>query len=184
MRPPPRDIMRAACHVWDAIEKGILAALTLGMVLLAVAQVVLRNIFKTGLVWAEPLLGMLLLWLTMWGALAATDARRHININVAEQLFPPHFAAVFVLITNLFAAAVCGLLSVAGFRFCEIQREIEPTKLLGVPTWIYLLVIPVCLTLMSYRFVLHSAAGWVRRRKGRGGREAAAPVPPFPGDGA
>ncbi len=184
MKRPVHELVRAACRGWDVAERLILALLASGMVALALVQIILRNFFKTGLVWAEPLLGMLLLWLTMFGALAATGARRHININLAEHLFPPRLAAFLLLVTHLFAALVCALLSRAGFRFCLIHREIDATRLLGIPDWVYLLVIPVCLALMAYRFALQSVAGWVRhRREGRLAGGEAPPVAPMPGGG-
>jgi TRAP-type C4-dicarboxylate transport system permease small subunit len=72
----------------DRIERLVLALLVTGMVGLAAVQIVLRNVWHTGLNWAEPLLGMALLWLTMLGALAAAGLGRHLSIDLAEALLP------------------------------------------------------------------------------------------------
>jgi len=133
-------------------ETAALAFLVSGMVLLAVTQIVLRNFFRTGIVWAEQALGMALLWLTMLGALAATGARRHIAIDVATHLLPAGPRRVVGFATGLFAAVVCAFLTVAGVRFCLIQSEIDATQLLGAPIWTLHLIIPVCLGLMALRF--------------------------------
>ena len=49
----------------DRIERALLAVLVTGMVGLSALQILLRNIWHTGLNWAEPLLGMALLFLTL-----------------------------------------------------------------------------------------------------------------------
>ncbi|MBU1693255.1 MAG: TRAP transporter small permease subunit, partial [Verrucomicrobia bacterium] len=92
----PLKLMRIARRVSDvaaAVETAGLALLVSGMVLLAAAQILLRNFFQTGFLWAEPLLGMGLLWLTMLGALAATGARRHIVIDLVGHFCPPRLRA-------------------------------------------------------------------------------------------
>jgi TRAP-type C4-dicarboxylate transport system permease small subunit len=137
-------------------ETAAIALLVSGMVLLAAAQIVLRNFFRTGILWAEQALGMALLWLTMLGALAATGACRHISIDAVAHLLPTRPRRILAFVTGLFAAVVCGLLAAAGVRYCLFQRELDASRLLGAPLWTLQLVIPVCLGLMSLRFALHA----------------------------
>ena len=74
---------RFLCRWADRIERAVLTVLVTGMVGLATLQILLRNVWHTGLNWAEPLLGMALLWLTMLGALAAAGLGRHLSIDLA-----------------------------------------------------------------------------------------------------
>ena len=67
-------------------EDLLLAGLLLALLLLAVAQIVLRLVFETGLVWAEPLSRMGVLWLALLGALGATRKRHHIMIDALPRL--------------------------------------------------------------------------------------------------
>ena len=57
-------------------EDGVLAVLLGGMILLATLQIGLRNFADTGFIWADPLLRIMVLWLGLVGAVAATLAHR------------------------------------------------------------------------------------------------------------
>ena len=156
MPPELRRLARRMSDVAAAVETAVLALLVSGMVLLAAAQILLRNFFQTGFLWAEPLLGMGLLWLTMLGALAATGARRHIVIDLVGHFCPPRLRAGIKRVTALFAALICGLLASAAVRFCLFQKEMETDRILRAPVWIYYLVIPVAFGLMALRFLFQA----------------------------
>ena len=141
---------------WRVFEQTVLALLVGGMVFLAALQIALRNFFETGLDWADPLLGVGLLWLTMIGALVATGARKHISMDLLSNLLPARGRRWVLPPADLFAAAVCGWLAAAAVRFVEFQKEMEPVAILNVPMWVYYEIIPVCLFLMSFRFVVQA----------------------------
>ena len=138
----------------DRIERVLLTVLVTGMVGLSALQILLRNIWHTGLNWVEPLLGMALLWLTMLGALAAAGLGRHLAIDLAAALLPRRGSAWLARATSLFAAIVCVLLAWAAGRYVGFQREMDITLLLGTPVWKYYMVIPVVFWLMAFRFAV------------------------------
>lgn len=145
-------IWRRVCDWLDRFERGLLTLLMTGMVALAATQILLRNMWQTGFQWAEPLLGMGLLWLTMLGALAATGLGRHIAIDLASALLPKKSAGWVGRGIALFAAIACGVLAWAAGRYVGFQRDMATGELLGWPQWKYFMVIPVTFWLMSIRF--------------------------------
>jgi TRAP-type C4-dicarboxylate transport system permease small subunit len=161
---------RAVCRWMDRIERFILVALVTGMVGLSVLQILLRNVWHTGLNWAEPLLGMALLWLTMLGALAATGLGRHLSIDLATALLPRRWSVGLVRATSIFAALVCGLLAWAAGRYVGFQRDMNITLLLGAPVWKHYMVIPVVFWVMSLRFAVRAfvPAAWLAFREEEG----------------
>ncbi len=163
MSQPLRSVFLCLVRWVDRLERFILTVLVTGMVILAALQILLRNVWHTGFNWAEPLLGMALLWLTMLGALAATGMGRHISIDLAAALIPQRGQAVLKRLTGLFAVVVCALLAWAAGRYVGFQSEMETNVLLGWPLWKYYLVVPVVLWLMAWRFLLHSLlpASWL-----------------------
>ena len=154
---------RFLCRWADRIERAVLTVLVTGMVGLATLQILLRNVWHTGLNWAEPLLGMGLLWLTMLGALAAAGLGRHLSIDLAAALLPRRAAVWAGRVTSVFAAVVCGLLAWAAGRYLGFQREMDATVLLGWPIWKYYGIIPVVFWLMAVRFAVRAGvpAAWL-----------------------
>lgn len=154
---------RFACRWVDRLERLVLAGLVMGMVGLSAVQILLRNVWHTGLNWAEPLLGMALLWLTMLGALAAAGLGRHLSIDLAAALLPRRASVWVGRATSVFAAVVCGLLAWAAGRYLGFQREMDATDLLGWPIWKYYGIIPVAFWLMVFRFAVRAfvPASWL-----------------------
>ena len=56
----------------EKLEDFLLPALFILTLFLAVLQIIMRNMFSSGIVWADPLLKIMVLWLGMLGALYAT----------------------------------------------------------------------------------------------------------------
>lgn len=151
---------------WDIFERTILSALVVGMVLLSGLQIVLRNVFQTGIAWVEPVLGASVLWITMLGALAATGSAKHIKIDLVSHFFAHRISLYVAATMNLFASVVCGYLLVAGIRYVRIQREMAVLSSLRTSTWILYFIVPLCFGLMTFRFVLQAVVRVVEARTG------------------
>ncbi|MCK5573045.1 MAG: TRAP transporter small permease subunit, partial [Bacteroidetes bacterium] len=79
-----RGLSRALVRV-----ETVLLVLFLGvMVVLAFAQVVMRNIFQTGFLWGDPLVRHLVLWVGFMGAAIAASDERHISIDAINKFLP------------------------------------------------------------------------------------------------
>ena len=139
------------------IEDGLLALLLGSMILLASGQILLRNLFDSGLVWADPLLRLLVLWVGLLGALAATREPKHISIDVFLHLMPVRSRAAVQVITALFAAAVSGIVAWHGARFVEMDFQAQATAFAGLPAWVLELVIPFAFGMIAIRYALHCA---------------------------
>ena len=152
----------------------MLGVLVLGILVLSATQIVLRNFFQTGIPWIEPLLGAVVLWIAMLGALAATGLRKHIAIDLVSHIFPKRLRWATAVLTDLFAACVCGILGHAGLRYVAIQRELGEALLPGIPRWTIYVIMPVTFLLIATRFVIHA---WISTRNAWRGIDPAGPVP-------
>ena len=89
-----------------AIENGLLAALLGFLVVFSFVQIVLRNVFSIGVSWGDGLTRVVVLWLALLGALAASRDGRHIRMTALTQWLPPKLQLMVGIGSDLFAAAV------------------------------------------------------------------------------
>ena len=81
-----RDKLEGFFRSVGRLEVGVITVLLIALVLLGCMQIVLRNFFHSGIIWADPLMRHLVLWLGCLGAALATTRVRHINIDVFSRL--------------------------------------------------------------------------------------------------
>jgi TRAP-type C4-dicarboxylate transport system permease small subunit len=135
-------------------EDALLLVILISMILLAGAQIFLRNIFDSGLFWGDEMLRLMVLWLTMAGGLAASRMDRHINIAVLNRFLPRPVQLFTRVLIDLFTAFVCALLAWHSARFVMSSYEFGDTLMRSVPAWTLQSILPVGFTLMSFRHLL------------------------------
>ena len=59
------------------------------IIFLALLQILLRNAFGFGFLWAESVLKILVLWIALLGAMVATREDHHIKIDLLERFLSP-----------------------------------------------------------------------------------------------
>jgi TRAP-type C4-dicarboxylate transport system permease small subunit len=136
------------------LENIALVAMLSGMIALAVGQIVLREVFDTGIIWADELLKLMVLWLAMVGSIAACRDDRHIRIDVLSHLLPAWLINITRVLVDVFAAIVCAVIAVQAWRYLQIEIEFEDTVLVDTPAWIAHIILPLAFALISYRFAI------------------------------
>jgi C4-dicarboxylate transporter DctQ subunit len=170
---------------WDEAvrlsERSALTLLILLILAVAVLQIVLRNVFKTGLIWIEPLLRHLVLWIGFTAAVVATGRLRHIQMDVVGHLLPPAARRLVLRATTLAAALICAVLARAAWLYLGQEQAFGSTGPLGLPVWLLTCVIFLGFALMAKRFLararapadeLAALAREVHAEAGLGGQEA------------
>ncbi len=136
------------------VENVLLVTLLGGMMLVAVGQVIAREIFETGFFWGGELVRLMVLWLAMVGSIAACRENRHIRIDAISHLLSDRAVGIVRMLVDTFAAAVCGIIAWNAWRYLQLEIEFEDTVLIDTPAWVAHLVIPVAFALLSYRFLV------------------------------
>ena len=155
--------MANAARVWISrleragryAENTALVVLLGSLILLAVGQIVLREVFETGLFWADELIKLLVLWLAMVGSIAAARDNRHIRVDALSHLLPEKAVTLIRLVVDTFAAVVCGVIAWQAWRYLQLEIEFEDTVLIDTPAWIFHIVVPVAFALVAYRFAVN-----------------------------
>ncbi len=142
-----------------------------GMIVLSFLQIMLRNVFGIGLVWVEPLVRQMLLWVALMGAVVATRDHNHITVDALSRFLPPgriKHAAGFICDT--FAMIICALLTYSTFTVFQLEFQ-DPQGgyiMPGLPLWGSLLTLPLAFGVITLRFVRFTVLSLVNLVKGRG----------------
>ncbi len=147
-----KSISGRVIGVLHRIEDFILASLLGIMILLAVFQIVSRNVFGVGYSWTEVLLRVLVLWIGLVGAMIASRTDGHISIDVVSRFLPKRARMAADAFTQILTAAVCGLVAWHGARFVNMEQEFGGTAFADVPVWVCELIIPVAFSVIAVRY--------------------------------
>ena len=137
-------------------EDALLLFILIFMILLAGAQIFLRNFFDASLFWGDEMLRLMVLWLTVAGGMAASRMDRHISIEVLDRFLPDRMIVVTQVIIDLFTAAICALFSWHSARFVMSSYEYGDTLMKNTPAWMLQIILPVGFGLMAYRHVVNA----------------------------
>lgn len=158
--------LQKAERVGQLLEDAVLVFILGGMILLAAAQIVLRNVFDFGFIWSDELLRLLVLWIALAGAVAASRSDKHINIAVLDRFLPRFASSLAKIVIHLFTAAICGVVTVVSARFVYSSWEYGDILLGAVPAWLLQIILPLGFALMTWRygvFVMRAVISLFRR---------------------
>jgi len=137
------------------LEEIFLCVLLFAMIGLACTQILLRDMFAHGFVWADPLLRYMVIWAGLFGADIATRKNKHISIDIISHLIPRHLESWLQALIHLFAGAVCSGLTYAAVVFIQNEASFGGGReILGIPSWGMNLAFPVAFCLISLRFLI------------------------------
>ncbi len=158
---------RPAARVWESggvfgrllrwlgtAEDILLVTLLVVMIGLAAWQIVARNILDTAIIWGDPLLRTLVLWVGFLGAVAAARDDRQINVDVVSRFTDEPWTSRIRVLTDLFTAAVSGFLAWQAVRFVKDALAYEELAFASVPLWLTASVLPLAFALLSARYFL------------------------------
>lgn len=149
-------MMARLLTVIHRIEDGVLVALLLGMIVLAGVDILARTLFGGGIIWAQPLLRVMVLWLGLLGALLATRSREHIAIDLLGRLAGPALKRWLAVISSAFASVICLLIAFHAKAFVALAYEFGDVAFAAIPAWPLQLVIPFSFAMMGLRFALQT----------------------------
>ncbi|VAW53235.1 hypothetical protein MNBD_GAMMA06-2014 [hydrothermal vent metagenome] len=138
----------------NVFEDGLLVVILSSMIMFAVYQIIARNLFSEGVVWIDPLLRTLVLWVGLSGAVVATRTDNHIRIDIFAKYFPPHILKIIQRIVYLFTLLICLIIAWHAARFIYSEYEYGTIAFSNVPSWLTGLIIPLSFSLIAARYAL------------------------------
>jgi len=121
---------------------------------MAVAQILLRNVFESGIIWGDVLVRILVLWIGMTGAVVASRRGEHINVDIFTHYLPASARAVVKAFVAILTATVCTLASYYSFKFVAAEVAFGGTAFADIPVWLCQVIIPVGFAMIALRYLL------------------------------
>ena len=137
-------------------ENAVLFFLLGGLILLSASQIALRNIFSTGLPWADPAVRMMVLWLALAGGIAAGRDRKQIAIDVVTRLLPQRARRIADTVACLFTSAITTAVAWHSLRFVRDSHAFGDTVFGTWPAWIFQIILPIGFAAIAYRYFLRA----------------------------
>ncbi|MBM4197151.1 MAG: TRAP transporter small permease [Gammaproteobacteria bacterium] len=154
-RSPDASLVGRVTGLARACETGLLCAVLAAMVLLAAAQIVFRNLGWGGIAWADEALRLMVLWVAVLGAVAASRGQRHVSIDAFARLMQPAAWRAVQRLTAAFATVVCAALAWQSLLFVRESAAAGDLALGGaVPAWATQVILPVGFALMALRYAI------------------------------
>jgi len=136
------------------MENWILVLILFSMIFIAVMQILLRNFFGFGVIWAETLVKVLVLWTALIGAMVATRQGKHINIDIITRYASEKIKSVVTALVNLLTAIICAIVTYYSVVFVVIEYEDGSPAFANVPNWLCEAIIPIAFFIMGVRYFI------------------------------
>ena len=150
----PEGLLSRLERVGRVAEDAVLVTILSGMILLAAGQIILRNLFNIGFIWGDEALRLMVLWIAVAGAVAASRNDKHITIDVLDRFLPGRIKSAKNVLIHGFTAVVSGVLTWYSLQFVRTSHEFGDVLLGGVPAWLLQLILPIGFGLIAYRYGL------------------------------
>ncbi len=154
MTPSDQTLWQRLDRFGRGVENALLMVLLCALIGLASLQIALRNFGGGGFVWSDELLRVMVLWVGLFGAVAASRDDNHIKIDLLSRILPERVNRWLRLVINAVTAIICGVLTWCGERFVAGERAFGSTALDGLPVWLLQMVIPIAFGLMAWRYAV------------------------------
>ncbi|MCF6202459.1 MAG: TRAP transporter small permease [Methylococcaceae bacterium] len=135
-------------------EAGLLIGLLLLMIVIAVIQIVMRNFMGAGLIWAESLLRITVLWLALLGAMVASRNDEHIAIDVLVNKLPQKLKTIMVRFTRAVTSFICIIVTWFSLKFVLDEYEYGGIAFGVIPHWLCEAIIPFSFFIMAVRYAI------------------------------
>lgn len=140
-------------------ETLLLASILLSLILIAVTQILLRNVFGSGLLWADAYTRISVLWIAMLGAMIASRQRKHIAIDVLVQRLPGGWKDLAQRISDGLTGLICFAAAWFSSDFLLQEYSYADIAFASIPNWWCETIIPIAFGVIALRYSFAALLG-------------------------
>lgn len=142
------------------LEDRLVCLALVALVVLPLAEIVLRATFHTGISGTNALVQHMTLVIGMLGGAVAARENRLLGLSTGSAFLKGRLKSGAALFSDAVAAAISLFLSVASYQFVLTEREAGSVLAYNLPVWVILCVMPVGFGLVAVRLLYHAAESW------------------------
>jgi len=132
------------------------------MVIIVLAQILMRNLYQSGILGGDELVRHLVLWIAFFGAAIATRSRAHVKIDAVKNLIPDRWKPLSDTVVSLFSCIVCCVLVYASSKFVYIEYQSQGhSTFLNLPIWTMEIILPAGYFIIAFRFARNTIASFL-----------------------
>ena len=150
------DRIRQGIRILQKLEDGVLIGLLLLMVFVAAFQILARNLFDSGIRSGDELIRVLVLWISLMGAMVASRNNSHINIDLISRYLPGHIKNYSFVMVGFFTSFICAVMACFSFNFVMMEKADGMIAFANIPAWVCQSIIPASFAVISLRYLLLS----------------------------
>jgi len=156
-------ILRLIDHALARLEGWLIVFFLSLMIFFTFLQIILRALYThahwsfannmLGIVdWTEPLVRLLVLWITFFGASLLTREQKHIRIDLIPALLSEKRIVFRDILVNLIGAIISGIMLKISLDYIQLEMDFGSTLFLNLPSWIGQIILPLGFTLICFLF--------------------------------
>lgn len=147
-------------RIFTRMETVLLNVFLAVMVLMVLAQILMRNFFQSGILGGDDLIRHLVLWIAFFGAAIATRSDSHVKIDVITHLAGEKTRKYIDIVVSFFSCGICLILVGASAHFVIIEfSAANHSQFLNLPVWTMETVMPLGYLVIAVRFALNGIRG-------------------------
>jgi TRAP-type C4-dicarboxylate transport system permease small subunit len=162
--PAARTLARVA-GLLRRLEDGALVLLLSAMILIGGAQIVMRNVVGDALSGADETQRLLVLWLAILGAVAASRDRRQLRIDLVSRYLRGRLRLALEAFADLLTAAVAGVIAWYAYAFVSDSFEFGDELVGGISAGLVQSIIPLGFGLIALRHFVDGLLALLGRRR-------------------
>lgn len=146
--------MERFLHSLTQIEKFLASVLVGLLTLFVVLDVGAREIFKTGIPWAQKGAVYMMIWTGFLGAILVTHKVEHLRPEVADKLWKGSLKKVYLRLQNLLIFIFTLTMFYYSYIYISESREFgDRNVIIDMPMWVLQMIIPYTFLSMSLRYL-------------------------------
>jgi TRAP-type C4-dicarboxylate transport system permease small subunit len=142
-----------ALELLTKVEAVLASALVLVLTVFVILDVGARELFRTGIPWAQKGAVYMMIWAGFLGALLVAQKVEHLRPEVADKLWSGKLRPVYLRLHNLLVFAFTAAMTYYSFAYVLESKEFgDRNVIIDMPMWSLQAIIPYTFLSMSLRY--------------------------------